>query len=124
LSTSKLVLDGQAQDFTIYITEWQKDVISRITNRFRSEKLPEKAYTLPFEDMRVFEDGVCLINDEPVASMKLTGSVEVQVRRAEMESKFEVERRGRVYRAVVEMTSGQVILSAHELMTGLLGSTA
>jgi Restriction endonuclease len=124
LSASKLVLDGQAQDLTTYVTEWQKDTVSRTTNKFRSEKLPEMAYTLPFEDLRVFKDGICLVNDEPVASMKLTGSVEVHVRRAEMESRFEVERRGRVYRTVVEMTSGRVILCAHELITGLPGNTA
>jgi hypothetical protein len=122
LSTAKLVLDGQIQTMSAYIEDWSKEVVGETTNRFPSLTQPENTYTLPFEDMRVFENGMCFVNDKPVAHMKLTGHIEVRVWRGELESRFEVESRGRVFRAVVKMPTAQIIMSTHELMTGTPGT--
>jgi hypothetical protein len=118
MNATEIILDGQTRPMQQDVEEWQREVIAETTNSFRSEHVPEGAYTLPFEYMREFEVGGCFVNGEPVAHIKLSGRVEVQIWRAVIESQFEVENRGRAYRAIINTSFGQVVLSAHELAEG------
>jgi hypothetical protein len=115
LRTAAFVLDGEICDLSKYIDDWRNELFSTTANAFRSEKMPEGSYTLPFEEMRSFSDGGALLNGEFVDRITMSGRVELNVWRGELESRFEVETRGRVFRSVVRTSSGQLSVTAHEL---------
>ncbi len=118
MNTTNLDVDGLVLPLNDYVDAWQKEVVATVTNRFGTAFLPEGEYLLPFESVREFTEGGCSANGEPVASITLSGSVKMHIWRAVLESHFEVENRGRVYRAVSNTSFGKVIMSAHELMNG------
>jgi len=116
VATTELALDGQLLPLQQYLNEWVYEATRIATSRFQSALAPEGVHTLHFEPMtRQFEDGKCMVTGKPVAHIKLSGSVDVRICRAVVESRFEVESRGRVYRKVIKTPLGAFDMSAHEL---------
>lgn len=110
--------DGNTFALRGYIEEWLKVLTESAIDRFRTEMLPEGCYPVRFEDTRTFGEGeTTLLSDGPVASISVSGTVGVQVWRGEIESRFELENRGRIYRTVIKTPAG--ILSAEGLELGV-----
>ena len=115
LETAVFVLSGQACEMRQYIKEWSDNLLKATTNRFPSALKPQGSYTLPFEDVRSYPDNNTLLNGEVVENIKASGTVEVRIWRGELESRFEVENRGRVFRSIVKTSFGEITMTAHQL---------
>jgi hypothetical protein len=123
LETAVFILNGQVCELGKYVKEWQNDIFDREQRRFRSEKVPAGPYSFPFEEVRQFSDADALINGEIVERITMSGTVELRVWRGELESRFEVESRGRVFRSVVRMPYGELIITGHELAVARLSES-
>jgi hypothetical protein len=94
-------VDGEALSLQEYVNTWLGQVTGVAVGDFRSDTAPEGTYYLPFEDTRQFDSQTCVLNNEAIAKMVISGLLEVGVTRASMvESRFDFENRGRVYHVV------------------------
>lgn len=94
-------IDSETLFLQDYLNTWLSQVTGVAVGNFRSDTAPEGTYSLPFEDTRTFDSQTCLLNNEAVEKLVVSGLVEVGVTRASaVESRFDFEDRGRVYHAV------------------------
>jgi len=103
------LIGGEDLSLQEYVSTWVSHVAGAAVGEFRSDTAPEGAYALPFEDTRKFDSQTCLLNNEEVAKMVVSGLIEVGLTRASVvESRFDFEGRGRVYHAVSRGPFGRV----------------
>lgn len=94
-------IDGETLSLQEYVNTWISQVLGAAVGSFRSDTAPEGTYSLPFEDTRKFDSQTCVLNNEAIAKMVISGLLDVGVTRASVvESRFDFENRGRVYHAV------------------------
>ncbi len=102
-------IDGETLSLEDYLDTWLGQVIGAAVGDFRSDTAPEGTYYLPFEDTRKFDSRTCVLNNEAVAKVVISGLIEVGVTRASVvESRFDFEKRGRTYHAVSRGPFGRV----------------
>ena len=118
-SSSAFVLDAQTCDMNEFIREWGEGLVNKAQRSFASAKLPEGNYRLPFEETREFERGYASLNGDDLEGITLSGYIELRLWRGVLESRFEVASRGRVYKAVVKMLSGEIRMIGHEIHSSL-----
>lgn len=94
-------VDGETLSLQEYVNTWLSQVTGAAVGKFRSDTAPEGTYSLPFEDTRKFDNQTCVLNNEAIAKIVISGLLEVGVTRASVvESRFDFENRGRVYHAI------------------------
>jgi hypothetical protein len=123
ISPPSFSINGEELSLQEYIDRWLRQVAGAAVGSFRSDTAPEGTYALPFEDTRKFDSQTCLLNNEEVAKMVISGLIEVGVTRASVvESRFDFENRGRVYHAVSRGPFGRletkipVSMTLHQLL--------
>jgi len=106
--TSSFRLSGAQSSLSDYVTAWVNETRSARCNRFPSGTAGEGTHALAFRDERTFAIGELVVNDMPVKSIELTGTVQVHVAKAIVVSAFEVAKRGRVITVNVDIPAGQI----------------
>jgi len=102
-------VDGETLSVQEYVNAWLSKVAGAAVMNFRSDTAPEGTYSLPFEDTRKFDSQACVLNNEAIEKIVISGLLEVGVTRASVvESRFDFENRGRVYHAVSRGPFGRV----------------
>lgn len=122
LSTATFELDGQPMDLRAFVDAWVDRSKHRRCDHFQSALAAEGVHRLEFSDEQSFASGQAIVNGQSLATMKMTGSVEVEVSKAVVVSAFEVGSRGRV--VTVQVGASAVQLTASFIQLPATGGTA
>jgi hypothetical protein len=109
-------LEGTPADMKAYVNAWVEKARRERCGGFPSASVAAGVHCLTFSDERQFSGNQAMVNGEPVATMKLTGRVQVQVNRAFVVSAFEVASRGRVITVEVDGPAVQIRAEFVELI--------
>jgi hypothetical protein len=88
---------------------------TRVATTFLRDWRPRGSTFFEFSDERSFTSGQAVVNGQPIATMAITGTVEVEVSKAVVVSAFEVVSRGRVVTVQVGASAVQLTASFIQL---------
>lgn len=108
LTGLSLTIDGVTTNASDYIREWIETVRQNRVMNFSSANVLDGAYTIEFEDQRVFERGSAFLDVKPVRSLSLKGTAEVRLDTAAVLSVFEVKTRGRLITIGIDSPSLEI----------------
>jgi len=108
LTGLSLTIDGVTTNASDYIREWIETVRQNRVMNSPSGNVPDGAYTIEFEDQRVFERGSAFLDVKPVRSLSLKGTAEIRLDTAAVLSVFEVKTRGRVITIGIDSPSLEI----------------
>ncbi len=108
-------LDGERADLKAFVDGWVDRARHARCDRFPSAGAAEGVHVLEFSDERSFEPGQASVNGVHVSTIRVSGTVQVEVTKAVVVSAFEVATRGRVISVQIGMSDVEIAASFVQL---------